>query len=158
MKKKYISITGTKLTFPVRVAGRVTFISLNDSMASLSTSDIELQNAIEASVRFQRGLIVLEKGEPNVQIENPPAVEVLDKKNTEVVPVEVKEPIIIPEVKTAPVKEEASKEKVHAGIKDAQSASAILRKEYGVPHQSVRGLQAVKNKANELGVSFPDLV
>lgn len=47
--------------------------------------------------------------------------------------------------------------KSYPDITDFQEAADILKKEYGVAHQSVRSPEAILKKAQELNVSFPDL-
>lgn len=53
--------------------------------------------------------------------------------------------------------EKIETQKEYPGITDFQEAAEILRKDFNVAHQSVRSPEAILKKAQEVGVSFPDL-
>lgn len=60
--------------------------------------------------------------------------------------------------KSDPAKELPAKElKVFSEITDWQDAKDLLRKDYGIPHQSLNTPENILKKASEVGVSFPNL-
>jgi hypothetical protein len=139
MKKVYISTTGAQYTFPVIIAGKCKFISLNGTKNDFETESTAIQNAIETSQKFKSGKIVLLSGKPNVIAQ---AVEKPVKKDAP------KEDI--PKDAETPTKE-------YPEVTDLQGAISVLKVEYKIMHQSLRTPDNVMKKAQELGVSFPNL-
>ena len=172
MKKTYISTTGTELTFPVTIAGRVKFISLNGPKNELSTTDELVQLAIETSKRFKKGEITISKGElfaePVVNVPPVDAVNVSPKAPVIEPPVTETDPpandVVKPTAPEAPATTEApaapavTSEHVYPEVKTMQEAANVLMTKYGVKHQATRHPKAIENKAKEYGVSFPNLV
>ena len=154
MKKTYISKTGAKITFPVRlITGKVEFVSLNGVRGDFTTDKVTLQNAIESSRKFKQGEVQLLYGKPNevATVEDAP-------KEEKVIEQKPEPPVVIDPPKDEDEKPQEVKSNVYPGVTDVQTAASILKKNYSVSHQSVRLPVQILKKAKELNVSFPDLV
>jgi len=162
MKKTYISKTGAKITFPVRlITGKVEFVSLNGVKGDFTTDKVTLQNAIESSRKFKQGEVQLLYGKPNevATVEDAPKEEVeVHPKEEKVIEQKPEPPVVIDPPKDEDEKPQEVKSNVYPGVKDVQTAASILKKNYSVSHQSVRLPAQILKKAKELNVSFPDLV
>lgn len=169
MKKTYISTTGTELTFPVIIAGRVKFISLNGPKNELSTTDELVQLAVETSKRFKKGEITISKGElfaePVVNVPPVDAVNVSPITPVAEPPVTETDPpandVVEPAAPETPATTEVpatTSEHVYPEVKTMQEAANVLMTKYGVKHQATRHPKAIENKAKEHGVLFPNLM
>lgn len=157
MKKTYVSKTGIKLTFPVKVAGKVKFISLDGTKGDLTTGNVDLQNAIEESSRFKLGEIVLIDGEPNKHtIKEEPEPDIPEDVTEETPNNTPADETGDTSSKESEVTEDDSRTTSYPEVTDYQTAASVLRK-LGVPHQSVRTPANIAKKAGELGVVFPNL-
>ena len=108
----------------------------SDNTPRHTTADPEEQKIIEGFDSFKKGEIIIDK-----TISTEPTKE----------------------VKAKPVKEEVEPIKVSATINEEatnpQKAKEVLRQEpYNVPFQSLGSVEKIKAKAEELGVSFPNMV
>lgn len=108
----------------------------SDNTPRYTTADEDEQKIIESFDSFKKGEITIDK---TISSETPK------------------------EVKAKPVKEEVKTEKVTATINEEatnpQKAKEVLRQEpYNVPFQSLGSVEKIKSKAEELGVSFPNVV
>jgi hypothetical protein len=63
MKRKvYTCLSGKEITFPIKVAGKVMYITFNGPNNQYKTSDVEVQKAIESEHLFKTGVIILTRG------------------------------------------------------------------------------------------------
>ena len=75
MRKVYASISGVELTFPVKLSGKVKFITFGGPRSEFKTTDVEMQKAIENSNAFKNGFIITPKGatvDTNIESANEP--------------------------------------------------------------------------------------
>ena len=127
-KKKYVSTDGMQYTFPVTANGKTVFISFRGCGNEYSTSDKEIQEALESTPRFLQGKISLASvtGEEGGQ-----------EKAEVFVPAEKTE---FPDVNTP------------------QEAREVLRNEpYNVPYQALTSPERIKAKADSLDIVFPNV-
>lgn len=131
--KTYISSLGVQLTFPVKIKESKKFISLTKNN-DYSTSNVELQKAIEMSKAYKSGQIILIKGTPEV--------------------VEEEMDDVTGESDSDQDQPGFSEPTVYEDVTDIQGAIMVL-KGLGVSHQSLRNPEAITKKAKEMNVSFP---
>jgi hypothetical protein len=106
-----------------------------------TTSDEDLQDAIEQSKHFQKGIVFIKSSYGK-------------KEKTEAKPI-VKE--VAKEVKTPEEKTEDTHVKVYEDIVTVQQASRLINKEYKVAFAQISTKDKILAKANELNISFPNL-
>jgi hypothetical protein len=127
MKKVYVSKTGGSITFYVKVKEEAKLVSLNSFDLTFKTEDAEIQKGIEASKFFKEGKIKLLRSE-GADVKTPKS----DKT-----------PSVITEF---------------PDVKDVNGAIEVLTgKPYNVAKGSLKTPEAVKERATEKGISFPNL-
>jgi hypothetical protein len=129
MTKRYISLTGTQYTFPVKVApdGRIEWVSFLGHTDAFVTSDAQVQKAIEASQKFLAGEIGCADAGDNPS-------------------------------KAAADAPPADKKKEYPDVASLNEAVTVLSAEpYNVSRNALRTPEAIEKKAAEKGVVFPNL-
>jgi hypothetical protein len=160
MKKTYVSTKGAQITFPVKVAGKVKWVSFNGRLNDFTTSNVELQNAIETCKRFIKKDIELINGLPNAPVapaEDTVVLELIKPEDEK----DIKPEDNVDKESVSPITGETGdgqpENKTYPNVTDLQGAIRILKTEFNVAHQSLRSPENVQKKIEELGISFPNL-
>lgn len=132
-KKLYTSVTGILYTFPVKVAGKVKWISLRGSQKGYTTSDAATQKAIEQTPYFKRGKIRASTLQGGKTVENP------ERTSEE------------------PQPEAAALQAVEQVSTLQEAREYLMAAPYDVPAAEVSTPGKIKAMAAALGISFPAL-
>jgi hypothetical protein len=145
--KRYVSTTGMGISFPVLVAGKRKWVSLDGNRADFTTSDVELQAAIENHREFKSRQIILANSKPDtatIRKENA-NIPIAEKSSQE----PVDEPVSADEIPDGVTE--------YPDVTDINGAKSVLRGEpYNIHHMKLQTPQAIREQAELNKVSFPN--
>ena len=137
-RKKYIANGYVELSIIVPIGGANVRVEMTGGQqssangmipASFTTTSTALQNAIEKSPRFRKGFITIDEEQ------------------------DIPERIIIAKTEDKEPSEDANR---YSDVTNTQMAKEVLMERYGVGLAELQNKEAVKAKAKELEVKFPN--
>lgn len=173
-----------QLTLPVMVEGKPVYVTFSEEKNTYCTADPKMQAALEAMGEFNKkfrlkstiGTMEEKKPSPtpavNPAIDPSKPVDTNTQVNTgegaetdEKAPKGDENPNTQTSTESSGTENpapavnsvEGETKKEYPEVTDFQAAREILRKEYGIAHQSLTKPENILKKATEVGVSFPNL-